>query len=266
MSIGTNWAGNYEFGAATLHRPRGLEELQEVVARAPRIRPIGSRHSFSGIADSADVVSLELMPPAIRIDGESETVSFGAGLRYGDLAPVLQASGWALRNLASLPHISVAGSIATGTHGSGDRNGTLSRAVSGLEYVLADGSLRSISPVDPEFDGAVVALGALGVLHRVTLDLEPTFDVRQDVYEGLTWASLLDNLDAITGRAHSVSIFTDWSGDDVGKVWLKSVIGDRKPPQSLYGATPVLAPRHPLVGMPTENTTPQGGAPGAWLD
>ena len=266
MSIGTNWAGNYEFGAATLHRPRGLEELQEVVARAPRIRPIGSRHSFSGIADSADVVSLELMPPAIRIDGESETVSFGAGLRYGDLAPVLQASGWALRNLASLPHISVAGSIATGTHGSGDRNGTLSRAVSGLEYVLADGSLRSISPVDPEFDGAVVALGALGVLHRVTLDLEPTFDVRQDVYEGLTWASLLDNLDAITGRAYSVSIFTDWSGDDVGKVWLKSVIGDRKPPQSLYGATPVLAPRHPLVGMPTENTTPQGGAPGAWLD
>lgn len=266
MTVGTNWSGHHEFRASILHRPRSVEELQDVVSRAPRIRALGSRHSFSDIADSAELVSLEHLPPAIRIDGESETVSLSGGVRYGDLAPVLQASGWALRNLASLPHISVAGSIATGTHGSGDRNGTLSRAVAGLDYVLADGSLHSISPVDPDFDGAVVALGALGVLYRVTLDLEPTFDVRQDVYEGLTWTALLDNLDAITTRAYSVSVFTDWSGEDVGRVWLKSVIGERKPPQSLYGATPVLAQRHPLAEMPAENTTPQAGVPGPWLD
>ncbi|MGX5680168.1 FAD-binding protein [Schumannella luteola] len=266
MTVGFNWSGHHEFRAHTVHRPRSLDELQEVVARAPRIRALGSRHSFSDIADSTELVSLEGMPAAIRIDGESETVSLSGGVRYGDLGPVLQSAGWALRNLASLPHISVAGSIATGTHGSGDRNGTLSRAVSSIEYVLADGSLRTISPVDDDFDGAVVALGALGVVHRITLDLEPTFDVRQDVYEGLTWSSLLDNLDGVFSRAYSVSVFTNWTGDDVGRVWLKSVIGERKPPQSLFGASPVLAPRHPLADMPTENTTQQGGVPGPWID
>ncbi|MDO7882241.1 FAD-binding protein [Salinibacterium soli] len=266
MTVGFNWSGHHEFRARTVHRPRSLEELQEVVARAPRIRALGSRHSFSDIADSAELVSLEAMPAAIRIDGESETVSLSGGVRYGDLGPVLQSAGWALRNLASLPHISVAGSIATGTHGSGDRNGTLSRAVSSIEYVLADGSLRTISPVDDDFDGAVVALGALGVVHRITLDVEPTFDVRQDVYEGLTWSSLLDNLEGVFSRAYSVSVFTNWSGDDVGRVWLKSVIGERRPPQSLYGASPVLAPRHPLADMPTENTTQQGGVPGPWIE
>jgi xylitol oxidase len=266
MTVGTNWARHHEYRATTLHRPRTIEELQEVVAHAPRIRALGSRHSFSDIADSAELVSLDALPPAIRIDGESETVSFSAGLRYGDLGPVLQSAGWALRNLASLPHISVAGSVATGTHGSGDRNGTLSRAVSGLEYVLADGSIRTISPVDPDFDGAVVALGALGVLSRITLDIEPTFDVRQDVYESLTWTNLLDNFDGVMSRAYSVSVFTTWEGETVGRVWLKSIIGERKPPQTLYGATPVQAQRHPLAEQPTESTTVQGGIPGPWID
>lgn len=266
MTAGSNWSGHHEFRAATVHRPRTLDELREVVANAPRIRPLGSRHSFSDIADSDELVSLEAMPASIRIDGESETVSLSGGTRYGDLAPALQQSGWALRNLASLPHISVAGSIATGTHGSGDRNGTLSRAVSSLDYVLADGSLRTISPVDDDFDGAVVALGALGVLYRVTLDLEPTFEVRQDVYEGLSWTSFLDHFDAVFARAYSVSVFTRWVGENVGQVWLKSVIGDRKPPQSLYGASPRLTDRHPADDMPADNTTPQGGSPGPWLD
>lgn len=266
MTIGTNWSGYYEYRATTLHRPTTVDELQEVVANAPRIRALGTRHSFSGMADSAELVSLENIAPGIRIDGESETVSFSAGLRYGDLAPALHEAGWALRNLASLPHISVAGSIATGTHGSGDRNGTLSRAVSGLEFVTASGELRTVSPVDEDFDGSVVALGALGVLSRITLDIEPAFDVRQDVYEGLTWTALLDNLDAITSRAYSVSVFTDWLGDEVGRVWLKSVMGEKKPPQNLYGATPVAVQRHPLADNPVENTTQQGGVPGPWLE
>lgn len=266
MTVGTNWAGYHEYAATALHRPRSLGDLSDLVARTPRLRALGSRHSFSDLADAPELVSLDAMPPDIRIDPETETVSFSAGLRYGDLAPVLQAAGFALRNLASLPHISVAGAIATATHGSGDRNGTLSRAVSGIELVTADGSVRTIAPVDAEFDGAVVALGALGIVSRITLDLEPSFDVRQDVYEGLAWSALFDHLDDILARAYSVSVFTNWVDDTVGRVWLKSVIGERKPPQSLYGASPVLAPRHPLEGVPAENTTPQGGAPGPWLD
>ena len=266
MTVGTNWARHYEYRARTLHEPRSVEELQDVVARAPRIRALGTRHSFHDIADSEELVSLGSLPPAIRIDGESETVSFSAGLRYGELAPVLKEAGWALRNLASLPHISVAGAVATGTHGSGDGNGTLSRTVAGLELVTATGELRSILPADADFDGSVVALGALGVVSRITLDIEPTFDVRQDVYEGLSWTNLLDNLDAIMGRAYSVSVFTKWDGEDVGRVWLKSVIGERRPPQTLYGATPALGARHPIHDMSTEHTTQQGGVPGPWLD
>ncbi|CAN5299522.1 FAD-binding protein [soil metagenome] len=266
MSIGSNWAQYHEYGAKILHRPTSLDELQDVVARAPKIRALGSRHSFNDIADSAELVTLEGMPPAIAIDPESETVSFSAGLRYGDLGTVLERSGWALRNLASLPHISVAGAVATGTHGSGDRNGTLSRAVSGLVLVTASGAIRTISPADPEFDGSVVALGALGVVHRITLDIEPTFQVRQDVYTGLTWAKLLAHYDAITSRAYSVSIFTDWTGDEVGTVWLKSRIGETKPPQDLFGATPAHTGRHPLPDQPASNTTEQRGIPGPWID
>ncbi|HQA23366.1 MAG TPA: FAD-binding protein [Rhodoglobus sp.] len=265
-SVGTNWSGFYEYTASTVHRPRTVDELQELVARTPRIRALGSRHSFSGMADSAELVSLEALSPDIRIDADTETVSFNAGLRYGDLGTALQAQGWALRNLASLPHISVAGAIATGTHGSGDRNGTLSRAVAGLELVTASGELVTIGPIDEAFDGAVVSLGALGIVTRVTLDIEPTFDVRQDVYEGLTWTRLIENFDAIMGRAYSVSVFTDWSGESVGRVWLKSVIGSARPPGELYGARPAAIEKHPLAEMEPTNTTPQGGVPGPWID
>jgi xylitol oxidase len=266
VSVGWNWAQHYEYRASTLHRPATLEQLQDVVAKAPKIRALGTRHSFNDLADSAELVTLDAMPAAISIDPESETVSFSAGLRYGDLGQALQRAGWALRNLASLPHISVAGAVATGTHGSGDRNGTLSRAVSGLTIVTASGALRTISPADPEFDGAVVALGALGVVHRVTLDIEPTYQVRQDVYQGLTWVKLLDHFDAITARAYSVSIFTGWAGEDVGTVWLKSRMDAAKPPQNLFGAHPAHVSLHPLPDQPASSTTEQRGIPGAWID
>ncbi len=266
VSIGTNWAGYHEYRASTLHRPASVDELQDVVSRAPKIRALGSRHSFNDLADSAELVSLEGLDPAIVIDDETDTVSFSAGLRYGELGVVLEEAGWALRNLASLPHISVAGAVATGTHGSGVANGTLSRAVSGLELVMASGELRSIGPVDAEFDGAVVSLGALGIVSRITLDIEPTFDVRQDVYSGLSWSSLLDNYESIVSRAYSTSIFTHWLGDTVGDVWLKSRMGDRKPPQELFGALLAAAERHPLPDAPTSSTTTQGGIPGPWID
>lgn len=266
VSIGTNWARNYEYRANALHRPRSVEELQEVVAGAPRIRALGSRHSFTGIADSSELVTLAGLAPAIEVDAEAMTVSVAGGLLYGELASVVEAEGLALHNLASLPHISVAGAIATGTHGSGDRNGTLSTAVSALQLVTASGELLELRRGEPDFDGAVVALGALGVVARVTLDLQPSFEVRQDVYEGLKWAELLAHLDAVTSAAYSVSIFTGWTGDEVGRVWLKSRTDARVPPSELFGAARDAEDVHPAVEMTAENTTRQGGVPGPWND
>ena len=266
VSIGTNWAKYHEYRATTLHQPGTIDELQEIVSTAPKIRALGSRHSFNDLADSAELVSLTAMDPNILIDDETDTVSFSAGLTYGELGVVLQDAGWALRNLASLPHISVAGAIATSTHGSGVNNGTLARAVTGRDIVTASGELRSIGPVDPEFDGAVVSLGALGIVSRITLDIEPSFDVRQDVFTGLTWNSLLENYDGIVSRAYSTSIFTQWVGDAVGDVWLKSRIGDRKPPQELFGAALATTELHPLPGASSSSTTTQGGIPGPWID
>jgi len=266
VTIGKNWAGYHEYTATMLHRPTSLEQLQEIVAAAPRIRALGTRHSFNDLADSGELVTLEGLHPDVVIDEESESVSFSAGLRYGDLGVALEAQGWALRNLASLPHISVGGAISTGTHGSGDRNGTLSRAVSGLEFVTADGGLRTVSPADDAFDGAVVALGALGIVTRVTLDIEPSYQVRQDVYVGLGWSALLDNLDSITSRACSVSIFTPWTGDTVGAVWMKSRLDERTPPQELYGIKALTSDMPPIAGSGESNMTAQGGIPGAWID
>jgi len=262
MTAGSNWSGHHQYGAGVLHHPRTVEEVQTIVAAAPRIRALGSRHSFNDIADSVELISLDALDPAVVIDEASETVSFSAGMRYGELGTALQNAGWALRNLASLPHISVAGAVATGTHGSGDRNGTLARAVSGIEVVDATGALHQISPVDPDFDGAVVSLGALGVVTRLTLDIEPTYQVRQDLYSGLEWSALLENFDAVTARAYSVSVFTDWAS--IGPVWLKSRTDDATPPRSLFGATPYPTEVHMIAGMAATNTTPQLGVSGPW--
>lgn len=260
MSIGTNWAGYHEYRASTLHAPETIEQLQEIVAAAPRIRALGTRHSFNDLADSAELVTLAMLEPDIRIDDDSETVSFASGLRYGVLAEALHEQGWGLRNMGSLPHISVGGAIATSTHGSGDRNGTLARAVTALELVTADGRLRTITPVDDEFDAAVVSLGAFGVVTRITLDIEPTYDVSQQVYAGLPWATLLDNYDSITARAYSVSIFTDWVDDAKSAVWLKTRVDERAAPQELYGVKPLAED----VALVEANTTRQGGVPGPW--
>ena len=185
------------------------------------------------------------------------------GVRYGDLATLLQDRGWALATMASLPHISVAGAVATGTHGSGDRTGSLAAAVAGLEYVAADGSLRSVERGDTDFAGHVVSLGALGVTTHVTLDIEPTYDVRQDLYTDLPWDVALENLDALTSSAYSVSLFTDWTSGRVAQVWLKGRGAD-VPPPDLWGAPSATATLHMLAGADTAAVTEQGGVPGPW--
>jgi xylitol oxidase len=220
---------------------------------------LGSRHTFSDIADSDELVSLAALPPDIAIDGRS--VSCGAAVRYGELAPVLDEAGLALHNLASLPHISVAGAVATATHGSGNGNGNLATAVAALELVTADGEIVTAERGDPDFDGMVVGVGALGAITRVTLDAEPYYEVRQRVFEGIGWDELLEHYDAITATGYSVSVFTLWG--DTSQVWVKSRDDG---PDELLGHPAATEDRHPIPGIDPVNCTAQRGIPGPWWD
>jgi xylitol oxidase len=266
--LGTNWSGNHAYLAARVETPATVDEVQDLLRGASAVRALGTRHSFNTIADSADLlISTELLRSDPVLDVEARTVTVGAGIRYGDLARELQASGWALPNLASLPHISVGGAIATGTHGSGDRIPSLAASVAGLELVLASGEVLQLRRGDPDFDGAVVSLGALGIVTRVTLDIEPTFDVEQSVFERITFSAVTLNFDAITSAAYSVSLFTTWQDPDVlDQVWLKRRGMDAAAPSDLFGATAAPADRHPLPGISAVNCTAQMGVAGAWLD
>jgi xylitol oxidase len=255
----TNWAGNYRYRAARLYGPSSEDELREIVARAPSIRVLGSRHSFNAIADAAELVSLAGLPADVEVgDG---TVSFSAGLSYGALAAALEREGVALHNLASLPHISVAGAVATATHGSGDGNGNLATAVAALSLVTSNGELVRVARGEADFDGMVVGLGALGAVTRLTLDTEPAYEVSQHVFEGLTWEALHEHFDAITGSGYSVSVFTDWRA--VTQVWVKA---RGAAPGELFGARPATVERHPILGVDPVNATPQLGVPGLWSE
>ena len=262
-----NWARSYTYAAADIAHPGSVDEVRELVASSRRIRALGTRHSFTALPDTpGTLVALDGLPARIDLDEAARTVTVAGGLRYGDVATALQEQGWALHNLASLPHISVAGAIATGTHGSGDRNGTLSSAVAALELVTHAGELVTLRRGDADFDGAVVSLGALGVVTAVTLDIQPTFDVRQDMYDDLPWDALLTDLDAVTGAAYSVSLFTTWVGDTIPTVWLKSRMDAPAPPPDLLGATRQPVGRHMIPDQPASNTTELGGVPGPWND
>ncbi len=262
-----NWAGNYRYRAGRLHRPSRLEQVREIVVNAPRVRVLGSRHSFTDIADSAELLALDGLPADVVVDRGAGTVSLPAGLRYGELAEALRAEGVALANLASLPHISVAGAVATATHGSGDANGNLATAVAGLEMVTSSGEILTTSRGDADFDGLVVALGSVGAVTRLTLDVEPAYQVRQRVFEGLGWDALLENLDEITSAGYSVSVFTRW-GEAIDQVWVKSRVTDAAEPvrDDLLGAVAATVDRHPILGLDPVSCTPQLGVPGLWSD
>jgi xylitol oxidase len=262
-----NWAGTHAYRATRIHGPSTVEGLQEIVARAPRIRVLGSRHSFSDVADSAELVSLDGLPANVVVDRERMTVTVGAGVRYGELAETLNAENLALHNLASLPHISVGGAIATATHGSGDGNGNLATVVGGLQLVTSDGELIDVARGDPAFDGLVVGLGALGAVIRVTLDVEPSYEIRQRVFERLEWDALFEHFDAIAATGYSVSVFTRW-GKDVEQVWVKSRVDDgpEEVRDELFGAVAATVDRHPIIGLDPVNCTPQLGVAGLWSD
>ncbi len=265
--IGANWSGTYTYRAERVHRPTTLDEVREIVAAASRVRVLGTRHSFSDIADSAELVELAGLPHEVAVDHASGTVTLSAWLTYAELALALAPEGVALRNLASLPHISVGGAIATATHGSGERNGNLATSVAGLEIVRSDGEVVTVRRGDPDFDGLVVGLGAVGAVTRITLDVEPAYDARQRVFEGLSWDALFEHFDAIQASADSVSVFTRW-GETTEQVWLKSRVTNKpeQPQPDLFGAPAATVERHPILGLDPVNCTPQLGVPGPWYD
>lgn len=269
-SAQTNWSGNYRYQAKRLHRPQNVEEVRGLVVACDKVKVVGTRHSFNGIADSVkDHISLSHLNRVVSLDRERRTVTVEGGIRYGDLARYLHREGFALHNMASLPHISVAGAVATATHGSGDANGNLATAVSAMEFVAADGDVVALCREQDAvtFPGAVVSLGGLGVVTKLRLDIVPTFQIRQNLYENLPRAMAEEHLDAIFAGAYSVSLFTDWRNDNFHQVWFKGRVtgGDaRQSPPFPSGMTPAAAPLHPIAGIPAENCTQQMGVAGAW--
>jgi alditol oxidase len=264
-----NWSGHVEFSAAQWVEPTTVAELQAAVSGATRARALGTGHSFNDLADSTGLhVSVARLRAEPELDADARVARIPAGMRYGEAARWLDERGWALHNMASLGHISVAGTVATGTHGSGDRNGTLSAAVVGLDLVTAGGDLVHLSDAsDPgTFAGTIVSLGSLGVCTTVHLQVEPAFTVRQYVFDDVSHAALLDDFDATFGSAHSVSFFTCWAPSLRGQVWMKrrEDLDGPWPTERLLDGVLADGPRHPLPGHDAVHCTEQGGVPGPW--
>ena len=268
---GTNWAGNYRYSAPKRYLPGDVAEIQSIVKKNVSIKALGSRHSFNDIADSDAVqISTENLNAEVKIDAEAMTVTVESGLKYGHFCSFLDDRGFALHNLASLPHISVAGACATATHGSGVRNGNLATAVEEVELVDGSGEVNHLSRRnDPEiFDGVPANLGALGVVTRMKLRVKPRFDVTQNVFVDLPLPELRDNFDSIMAAGYSVSLFTTWRPDAIDRVWIKRPTDQEQEPlgNEFFGAFAATGNVHPIGGLSAENCTEQMGVPGAWFD
>lgn len=267
----TNWSGNYRYSTDTVFQPASVSEVQDAVRSVAKVRALGTRHSFNEIADSetAQISTLKLTDAIL--DPATQAVRVGAGIRYGDLAIILDEQGFALHNMASLPHISIGGACATATHGSGIGNGTLSAAVTAIEFVAADGSVQTLSREKDgdRFAGAVVSLGALGAVTHLTLAVQPRFDMAQIVYRNLAFSQLEHHLPDIMGAGYSVSLFTDWQHGRAGEVWIKRRIdqgGTSTPPAHFHGARLATENVHPIFGHPAEACTDQMNVAGPWYE
>src|SRR5438067_6812383 len=268
----TNWAGNLEYSTDRISSANSLEEVRGYVKKQAKLKVLGSRHCFNNIADSRDnLLSLKPMNQVVTLDPKARTVTVNAGITYGQLGPYLHSKGFALHNLASLPHISIAGACSTGTHGSGEENGNLATAVSGLEIITAAGEVVKLSRNQDAdvFQGVVVGLGAFGVITKVTLDIQPTFMMRQYVYENLPLDQMKEHFDDIQSSGYSVSLFTDWQKQRINEVWLKTR-ADASPafknPLEFFGAKRATRNLHPIAELSSENCTEQMGVPGPWYE
>ncbi|MES1221174.1 MAG: FAD-binding protein [Bacteroidota bacterium] len=268
----TNWAGNLTYNTDNLYSPETVAEMQEVVKKHNKIRGLGTKHSFNNIADSAKAqVSTSKLNKILSLDKEKNTVTVEAGIKYGELCTYLDENGYALHNLASLPHISIAGACATSTHGSGIMNGSLATAVSAIEFINAAGDIVSLSKEKDaeEFSGAIVGLGTIGIVTKMTLDLLPAFKMTQVVYRNMPMSELENNFEPIMSAGYSVSLFTDWKNKNINQVWIKSKATDNEPAEispEFHGAKLATKNMHPLEDLSAENCTEQMGVVGPWYE
>ena len=259
-----NWSKNVDFNDRAFLQPESLVELQELVRSNQKIRARGTAHCFNEIANTSSyAINLAKMPRVIEVSAATNSVTVSAGLKYGELAPALHNQGWALNNLASLPHISIAGSISTGTHGSGAKNQNLANQVLSLDIVTAEGELRHIDRANPAFNALVVGLGLGGIVYQYELKIEPTFEIRQVIYPGIHLDVLQRNFDQIMGSAYSVSFFTDWGSDQVGNLWCK-FRDNETIPESIGGSTKADKKYHPIPSVDPVACTEQLGESGYW--
>ena len=268
----TNWAGNLTYSTDRVQDAVSVQQVRSFIRSQNKLKVLGTRHCFNSIADSRDyLLSMKPLHEVVAIDAEARTVTVDAGITYGQLGPYLDGKGYALHNLASLPHISVAGACTTATHGSGEKNGNLSTAVAGLELVTAAGDVVKLSGKNDgdTFRGAVVGLGALGAITKVTLHIQPTFAVRQYVYENLPFAQMKEHFDKIEASGYSVSLFTDWQKQGINELWIKSRVGDGPAfaaPDEFFGAKKATRNLHPIAELSAENCTEQMGVSGPWYE
>jgi xylitol oxidase len=265
-----NWAGNLSYSTDRLSEVSSVDQVRAFVESHDKLKVLGTRHCFNSIADSREAfLSLRAMNHVLALDPQARTVTVEAGMSYAQLCPYIEDRGFALHNLASLPHISVAGGVSTATHGSGEKSGNLATAVSAIELVTATGDLVKLSRAssEEEFNGAVVGLGALGVITSITLDIEPTYAMWQRVYKNLPFSQMKEHFDEIQSSGYSVSLFTCWQRVD--QVWIKSRIGDGlefAAPSELFGAPLAAQNLHPIEEVSPENCTEQMGVPGPWYE
>ena len=265
----TNWAGNYTYKADTIYEPKSVKEVQQLVKKLDIQKALGSTHCFNNIADSPkNQISTKNLNKVIELDKTNKTLTIEAGARYGDFAEMLHEEGFALHNLASLPHISVAGACATATHGSGVNNKNLAGQVLSVELVKPDGSLLNLNREHPDFAAVVVGLGAFGIITKVTLMLQDTFEVQQEVFLDLPLESVISNFEGIMSSGYSVSLFTDWQDNKVSEVWIKRKVSQEmlELGNDFYGATAAKKNIHPIVALDAVNCTEQMGIPGPWYD
>jgi xylitol oxidase len=273
MTTERNWAGNLTYRASTIAHPEAVDEVGALLAQGGPVRFLGSRHCFNDIADTdGTLIALDRLPAVFEVAPARDAVKVSGAARYGDIAPLLDAEGLALANLASLPHISIAGAVATGTHGSGDAIGSLASAVRALTILTPSGETRTLERGDADFDGAVVSLGALGAVLDVTLDVEPTYDVAQHVFERPDWDAVLADFDDVTSIGTSVSLFSTWERTDfVDQIWVKQRQPEAREAarESLFerlGAVPAVSKRHPILGVDPAACTEQLGVAGPWFE
>lgn len=202
----TNWSGTVRARPAATFLPEGEEDLVTVVRRAAAegmpVRAAGAGHSVSEVAvsDGGCLVRFDRYDRVLSLDASAMRVTVQAGVRLGALNEHLAGHGLALTNLGSIADQTLAGAIATGTHGTGLRVGAIDQQVVGMTLVTAGGE---VLPVDGDLLlAARVGLGALGIVSTLTLQCVPAFDLAVST-ECLPFEAALDGLDALVAADHS---------------------------------------------------------------